>query len=112
VRRLPFERAYLIESTPCTRCAGKGYVPRSRDSQHSPPTCLSCKGLGWKPTPAGRDLFYDLCALLGISVTRWPTRIEPYLVRGRRFSAQQLAEVDAFMAAKLGAGAIAVSSER
>jgi hypothetical protein len=109
-RRLPFERAYLIESTPCVKCGGTGHSARSRDTQYGSATCWTCKGLGWKATEAGRDLFYDICALVGISVTRWPTRINPFLVRGRRFTAAELQAIDTLMAARVGRGAIAASS--
>ena len=39
-------------------------------------------------------------------MTNWPSRIEPFLVRGREFTDEQLDQVDAFMAGRVGAGAV------
>lgn len=104
--QLPIERVCLIESTPCVKCGGRGKRLGARDVEGRSSDCWTCKGLGWRPTPAGKDLYYDVLALLGISVTRWPTRIDPFLVRGRRFTAEQLASVDALMMSRVGKGAV------
>lgn len=105
--RLPFECTYWLESNPCARCGGTGHPGGARDRSIGINTCWYCKGLGWKPTPAGRDLFYDVLALLGISVTRWPTRIDPFLVRGRPLTAVELEAIDKLMASHVGKGAVA-----
>jgi hypothetical protein len=107
VIRLPFERAYWIESTPCVKCGGSGKPALSRDPAIGIAACWYCKGLGWKPTPAGKDLFYDVLALLGVSVTRWPTRIDPFLVRNRKLTSAELEQVDSLMASRVGNGAVA-----
>ncbi len=105
--RFAFERTHQIESMTCEKCGGRGKAALARDSIGRSSDCWYCKGLGWKPTPAGKELYYQVLALLGISVTRWPTRIDPWLVRGKTFSAEQLARVDAFMAERVGKGAVA-----
>lgn len=104
--RLPIERAMWIESTPCEKCGGRGKVLGARDVPGRSSDCWYCKGLGWRPTTAGKDLYYDVLALLGISVTRWPRRIDPFLVRGRTFTEDQLAAVDALMMSRAGKGAV------
>lgn len=58
--RLPFERAYLIESRTCERCNGTGQYALGKP-------CYDCGQLGRLFTPAGRAVLLDVAALLSIA---------------------------------------------
>lgn len=70
MKRLPFERAFLLDSYPCDRCQASGRFTLTR-------TCLYCRGLGRRITAEGRRLFYEICELLGKPVLRKESRIQP-----------------------------------
>lgn len=113
MKRFPFERRFRIESTPCTRCNGTGRrLSWARDTFGRSPECWNCKGLAWKPTPAGRDLFYEIVTLLGAKVTRRPTRIDPYLVPSRKLTPEELEAIDKLMAERVGNGAVEISATK
>lgn len=72
---LPFERTYQLESLACSRCAGSGRF--AAPATHGVPDCYNCRGLGrWFPRVA-RELFDEVCALLGRPVTERESRIAP-----------------------------------
>ena len=71
MRFLPFEREYVLEFTPCDRCAGSGRWGIGLRQ------CHNCRGLGRRVTKEGRELFYDICELLGKPVVTFESRIQP-----------------------------------
>lgn len=75
MKRLHFERAYLLESSPCDRCHGTGRF--SRVATNRPTVCYNCRGLGRKITRDGRQLFEAIAELLGKPVIERESRIQP-----------------------------------
>jgi len=73
VKRLPFERTYLLDSVPCPRCAGSGVFAAPA---RPPRECWNCRGLGRKLTQDARELFYEISELLGAPVEHRETRIQ------------------------------------
>lgn len=59
VKRLPFERAYLVDSKTCERCSGSGQYALGKP-------CYDCGQVGRRFTPAGIALILEVCELLGI----------------------------------------------
>lgn len=114
MKRLVFERTYQLESIPCDRCAGSGgFTGRGRDYQTLSTLhrgrCYWCKGLGWKPTPAGKALFYAIADLLEVKYQHRVARLDPYLIGSYpKLTDADLEKVDALMASRVGAGAVEV----
>lgn len=58
--RLPFERAYLVESKTCARCNGTGHFALGKP-------CHDCGQVGRRFTPAGIGVILSVCELLAIA---------------------------------------------
>jgi hypothetical protein len=75
VKRLPFERELLLAYERCSSCDGAGVVGRA--ATNAPRTCWNCRGIGRKISRDGRELFYEVCELLGKPVTEKESRVRP-----------------------------------
>jgi hypothetical protein len=69
MKYLAFEREIVLEGGVCPKCQGDGRVARAG-------VCWSCNALGRKITLAGRELFYQVCELLGRPIYKKESRID------------------------------------
>lgn len=75
MKRLSCERTFLLDSTPCAKCGGSGKATHA--SPRTTPECWDCRGVGRKFTREARELFYEICDLLGAPAPTRESRIRP-----------------------------------